>query len=31
VRLGPFASAQEGQATCAKLKGTGIDCLVVAQ
>jgi tetratricopeptide (TPR) repeat protein len=31
VRLGPFASAQEGQAACAKLKGTGIDCLVVAQ
>ena len=31
VRLGPFASAQEGQATCAKLKGPGIDCLVVAQ
>jgi cell division septation protein DedD len=31
VRVGPFASAQEGQATCAKLKGPGIDCLVVAQ
>ena len=31
VRVGPFASAQEGQATCAKLKGTGIDCLVVTQ
>ena len=31
VRFGPFASAQEGQAACAKLKGTGIDCLVVAQ
>jgi SPOR domain len=31
VRIGPFASAQEGQAACAKLKGTGIDCLVVAQ
>ena len=31
VRVGPFASAQEGQAACAKLKGTGIDCLVVAQ
>jgi hypothetical protein len=31
VRVGPFASAQEGQAACTKLKGTGIDCLVVAQ
>ena len=31
VRIGPFASAQEGQAACAKLKGTGIDCLVVTQ
>ena len=31
VRVGPFASAQEGQATCAKLKGPGIDCLVVTQ
>ena len=31
VRFGPFASAQEGQAACAKLKGTGIDCLVVTQ
>jgi cell division protein FtsN len=31
VRIGPFASAQEGQAACAKLKGPGIDCLVVAQ
>ena len=29
--IGPFASAQEGQAACAKLKGPGIDCLVVAQ
>jgi len=29
VRVGPFASAQEGQAACAKLKGSGIDCLVV--
>jgi len=29
VRIGPFASAQEGQAACAKMKGTGIDCLVV--
>ncbi len=31
VRIGPFASAQESQAACAKLKVTGIDCLVVAQ
>src|SRR5262249_23758707 len=29
VRVGPFASAQEGQAACAKLKGAGIDCLLV--
>ena len=31
VRMGPFASANEGQAVCSKLKGTGIDCLVVTQ
>ena len=31
VRIGSFASAQEGQAACAKLKGPGIDCLVVGQ
>ena len=31
VRIGPFASAQEGQAACAKLKGPGIDCRVVGQ
>ena len=31
VRIGPFASAQESQAACAKPKVTGIDCLVVAQ
>jgi len=30
VRVGPFASAQEGQAACAKLKGSGFDCLLVA-
>jgi cell division protein FtsN len=29
VRVGPFASAQEGLAACAKLKGAGIDCLLV--
>jgi cell division septation protein DedD len=27
VRFGPFASAQETQAVCAKLQGSGIDCL----
>jgi tetratricopeptide (TPR) repeat protein len=31
VLLGPFASAQETQGVCAKLKGTGLDCLVMAQ
>jgi hypothetical protein len=31
VRVGPFASQQEGQAACAKLRGSGLDCLVVAQ
>jgi hypothetical protein len=31
VRVGPFASPQEGQAACAKLKGSGLDCLVVTQ
>jgi len=31
VRFGPFATSQEGQAACAKLKGSGIDCLVVTQ
>jgi cell division septation protein DedD len=31
VRIGPFATQQEGQATCAKLKGSGLDCLVVTQ
>ena len=29
VRFGPFASAQETQAVCAKLQGSGIDCLPV--
>ncbi|HJU33407.1 MAG TPA: SPOR domain-containing protein [Hyphomicrobiaceae bacterium] len=29
VRIGPFATAQDGQAACGKLKGAGIDCLVV--
>ena len=31
VRVGPFATQQDGQAACAKLKGTGLDCLVVTQ
>jgi hypothetical protein len=31
VLLGPFASAQETQNLCAKLKGSGLDCLVTAQ
>jgi len=31
VRLGPFASQQETNGICARLKGTGIDCLVVTQ
>ncbi len=31
VRLGPFASQAETNAACARLKGTGLDCLVVTQ
>jgi hypothetical protein len=31
VRVGPFATHGDGQAACAKLKGSGLDCLVVAQ
>lgn len=31
VLIGPFASAQETQGVCAKLKGAGLDCLVTAQ
>jgi hypothetical protein len=31
VLIGPFASAQETQGVCAKLKGAGLDCLVMAQ
>src|SRR5262245_5496917 len=31
VLIGPFASAQETQNLCAKLKGSGFDCLVTAQ
>jgi hypothetical protein len=29
ARFGPFASAQETQSVCAKLQGSGIDCLPV--
>jgi hypothetical protein len=31
VRVGPFASESESQGVCAKLKSTGLDCLVVTQ
>ena len=31
VRFGPFASAQETKAVCAKLQGSGLDCLPVTQ
>jgi cell division septation protein DedD len=31
VRIGPYASAGEGQAACAKLRSPGIDCMVVSQ
>jgi hypothetical protein len=31
VRVGPFATPSEGQAVCAKLKGSGLDCLLVTQ
>ena len=31
VRVGPFASVQEAQAVCAKVKGTGLDCMTVTQ
>jgi cell division septation protein DedD len=31
VRFGPFASTQETQTVCAKLRGSGIDCLPVNQ
>jgi hypothetical protein len=29
VRFGPFASAQETQAVCTKLQGSGFDCMPV--
>jgi cell division septation protein DedD len=31
VRLGPFADANEPRALCARLKGDGLDCLIVTQ
>jgi cell division septation protein DedD len=31
VRVGPYATPSEGQAACAKLKGSGLDCMVVTQ
>lgn len=31
VRVGPYASANDGQAVCGRLKGTGLDCLVTSQ
>ena len=31
VLVGPFATQNEGQAACARLKGSGLDCMVVTQ
>jgi hypothetical protein len=31
IKIGPFATQNEGQAACARLKGSGLDCLVVTQ
>ncbi|MET0653421.1 MAG: SPOR domain-containing protein [Hyphomicrobiaceae bacterium] len=31
VKFGPFATQNEGQAACARLKGSGLDCMVVTQ
>jgi cell division septation protein DedD len=31
VKVGPFATQNEGQAACARLKGSGLDCMVVTQ
>jgi cell division septation protein DedD len=30
VRIGPYANANEPQALCAKLRGIGLDCLILA-
>ena len=29
VRVGPYANVQQAQALCAKLKGSGLDCVPV--
>jgi SPOR domain len=31
VRVGPYATQADGQAACAKLRGSGLDCMVVTQ
>ena len=31
VRVGPYATMQETQAVCARVKGTGFDCMAVTQ
>jgi cell division septation protein DedD len=31
VRFGPYATLQETQAVCARLKGSGFDCMTVTQ
>jgi cell division septation protein DedD len=31
VRFGPFASAQETQTACARLQGSGVDCMPLSQ
>jgi cell division septation protein DedD len=31
VRFGPFGSTQETQAVCAKLQGSGFDCMPVSR
>ncbi len=31
VRFGPYATVQETLAVCARLKGSGFDCLTVTQ
>jgi cell division septation protein DedD len=31
VRVGPFATVQETEAVCARLKGSGFDCMSVTR
>lgn len=31
IRVGPYATANEPRSLCAKLKGDGLDCLIVTQ